>query len=1253
MAVALAELRLLHQVKVIPYLDDILILESSKEKSIHSTHLCMQFLTNLGWIINLQKRALSPSQKIIFVGIEFDTIQGKDTLSLDTPHLIEWSKNKEDTWKSEELARHLKAPHSERQGDDKSKKDRRHRRDEDLNEQEERRYRNGEEKRRHKNREDRDEQEARRHRNRGDRDEQEERRHTNREDQGAHEERRHRTRDGDQREHEERTNRNVDGDRREHEERRHRNRDEDRREHEERRDRNRDGDRREHEERRDRNRDGDRREHEERRNRTRDGERREHEERRNRNVDGDRREHEERRDRNRDGDRREHEERRDRNRDEERRHRNKDKERKEEREHHKYQDSERNADKDTGDPRNHRKEKDKVRDREREREREKSHHTSEKHRTGEREKARETRYSGERPSRLSDEVKELGETGLGKEDSELKRRETKDSVEKDKQRSNDREKRHQERKEKETKKREKEHYDERAERHRRRTEDPDMQDLDRERRRSERKHGENAEREKRHQDRKEETYGVRQLQSSKENSLEPMDVVENSRERQRSLDEDREKRHKERKEKKEQPSEGKERVNEEIENEDPASSTEAAYDDSTNYEEDFEDYDDDFESGSDEDSKEPVKPQVNAPPFKNPEIEAIQKAMILENEKIASFPSVQKQKVFSEQPKQGLSYIRTAHRGVFIDFGSAKQRQVTHQIASKQKKRSADILRLVDLDFSTTVSLLDLPPVKEYEMYIRNFGRTNTKQAYVQCNEDNVDREVQTEEIDNEEKWTQHPGEGAVACGGQKHDAYVNATTVTKVDSQRLAGFLRSACQVIAVLIEEDRAEKQSDCKFESELPCMSISDGCFQLNTNLPFLHDRPVSNLHFSQVQRHILLTVHGSCANSGSVRLDNKYIICVWNIWEPSTPQKVLICESEVKCCCFSPAKASLVFAGTVDGSVAVWDLREDLNMHHTMNIADTNWTFRSATFSTDGVFTNINHTSPVKAIEPVPSTVYKDHGISSVSSHDEVSGFSFQIASLDETGHLILWVVVELRKGDVAGSQSDLGLIPGGKIKLVHSSSIHLNGSFFSKDVISLGPPETLNIKFLPQDSNHFVIGTDIGLITHGTRYGLLEPPKQYKPLHSKMRPSRVTSIDFSPFGIPAFLAGCSDGCIRLHIISADFPARQWNDSTDGQSVTAVQWALTRPTVFFVLDAAYCIYIWDLMQNDLQPIAKESMRDDQVLSVAVLGEPEKNNGLMGLAVAKTSGKVEIQYIKKKWAKPQPRELEKLDLILNGIL
>ncbi|XP_068529565.1 cytoplasmic dynein 2 intermediate chain 1 isoform X2 [Anas acuta] len=677
---------------------------------------------------------------------------------------------------------------------------------------------------------------------------------------------------------------------------------------------------------------------------------------------------------------------------------------------------------------------------------------------------------------------------------------------------------------------------------------------------------------------------------------------------------------------------------------------------SENYEDDFEDYEDDFDDDDEDKSGEEgdAKEKLEEIPFsKTSEIEEIQRAINAENDRISiSLPK--KIKNEKEEPITEGQYppARNPFCGIFMDFEKANQRQSSRSVASKQKKRIAELLPLIDLDFSVTFSLLDLPPVNEYDMYIRNYGKMNTKQAYVQCNEDNLERDVQTEEVETLEKWTQHPGEGALVSGGpiKSQEMSANGALTPKIDSQRLANFLRSAGQVIAVLLEEDQVATQPRWKLRSRQTSLSISDSCFQLNTNQPFLHDRKISCLYVSQVQRQALLSVHGLPEKADVALLKRKSIICVWNVWQPSSPQKVLICDSEVSCCCFSPSRTTLVFAGTIDGSLLVWDLREDSRIHPHMTFGETDWTFRVPTFSTDGVLNSVNHTSPIVAVEPVSTSLCTDqkYGLSSLSYQEEMSGPPFQIASMDENGILNMWVVVELKKVDLSGSQTDLGLIPGGKVKLVHSSTMELNSSLFPKDV-RLRTPQALTIKFLSSDPNHFIVGTNIGLIGHGTRHDLKVLPKLFRPQKSGIRSICVNAIDFFPFGKSLFLVGCSDGSIRLHQMTSEYPLMQWNDSTNGQPIIALQWALTRPAVFFVLDALSNIYIWDLLENDLLPVAKQTIPSEKVVTMALLGEPEKTNGLLGVVLAKDSGQIDVQCVKKKWALPQPEESEKLDLIL----
>ncbi|XP_048950742.1 cytoplasmic dynein 2 intermediate chain 1 isoform X6 [Canis lupus dingo] len=712
--------------------------------------------------------------------------------------------------------------------------------------------------------------------------------------------------------------------------------------------------------------------------------------------------------------------------------------------------------------------------------------------------------------------------------------------------------------------------------------------------------------------------------------------------------------------------EPKKRESKEIEKEDIDSENAGADEYAACFEDDFEDYEDDFEvcDGDDDSSNElELKEKIEELPLaRKREIQEIHKAINAENERIGelSYRLSQKQGLLegerSSETDANSSPCRVPVCGIFVDFATASRRQKSRTQALKQKTRSTKLLRLIDLDFSFTFSLLDLPPVNEYDMYIRNFGKKNTKQAYVQYNEDNVDRDIQTEEIETRGVWTQHPGEGTAVSGGSGSGDVREVAAAPKVNTPRLASFLRAACQVIAVLLEEDRVAAEPSWSPGAVDGTLAISDSSSQLNTSLPFLQDREVSCLCASQVQRQMVVSVHGLPAAAFAPALDSRHVLCVWDIRQPSGPQKVLLCESKVTCCCFSPFKAFLLFAGTAHGSIILWDLREDSRIHQYVKLGDCFWTFRMATFSTDGVLTSVNHCSPIQAVESISTSVYKKQSfvLSPFSMQEEMSGLSFHVASLDESGVLNIWVVVELPRADIAGSVSDLGLIPGGRIKLVHSTTIQLSDSLCQKGCEFWGCTQTLNVKFLPSDPSHFIVGTDMGLISHGTRQDLRVSPKLYKPQQHDVRPVRVNVIDFSPFGEPVFLAGCSDGSIRLHQLTSECPLLQWNGSTEGHAVTCLRWSLTRPAVFLAQDETSCIYIWDLLESDLGPVAKQLISPDRLVAMTVVGEAEKTSGsFLALVLARASGSVDIQYLRRAWVAPVRDELRRLQRLLQEAL
>ncbi|XP_074222726.1 cytoplasmic dynein 2 intermediate chain 1 isoform X3 [Camelus bactrianus] len=618
----------------------------------------------------------------------------------------------------------------------------------------------------------------------------------------------------------------------------------------------------------------------------------------------------------------------------------------------------------------------------------------------------------------------------------------------------------------------------------------------------------------------------------------------------------------------------------EIGKEDADSENAGAGEHTVGFEGDFEDYEDDFEvCDGDEDSGldalESAEMAEELPPARRREIEEIRKAIHAENERVGELsPKLLESPGRVERgrgagPGANNSPSQTPVCGILVDFATASHRQKSRAQALKQKTRSTKLLRLIDLDFSFTFSLLDLPPVNEYDMYIRSFGKKNTKQAYVQCNEDHVERDVQTEEVETREVWTQHPGEGAAVSGG--------------------------------------------DCGFAGRGPCGRGAELA------------PPGTGLHPAS-QRRLRPLQH-----------------------RPAVPPEP---KGDLRACISGPEADSGVrprSAWQGRGAPA----RQQAPALRVGHLAAVRASEGPAVRVGDGVLTSVNHRSPLRAIEPVSASVCKRQScvLSPFSAPEETSGLSFHIASLDESGVLNVWVVVELPRADLAGSISDLGLIPGGRIKLLHSTAVHLGGSLFHKGDEFWVSTQTLNVKFLPSDPDRFVVGTDMGLVCHGTRQERRVFPRLFRPQQQGVRPVRVNVVDFSPFGEPVFLAGCSDGSLRLHQLTAELPRLQWDHSTGGHAINGLHWSLTRPAMFLVWDDASCIYFWDLLESDLGPVAKQSVSPDRLVAMTVVGEAEKTRGsFLALVLARASGSVDVQYLRREWATPAGDERRRLRLLLQ---
>ena len=82
----------------------------------------------------------------------------------------------------------------------------------------------------------------------------------------------------------------------------------------------------------------------------------------------------------------------------------------------------------------------------------------------------------------------------------------------------------------------------------------------------------------------------------------------------------------------------------------------------------------------------------------------------------------------TEQPARIKNDRSPSNRCTFINFSSAKQSQMSGAAATKARRRGNDLLKMIELDVAH-YELFDMPPVNEYELYMRSFGCSNTRQV--------------------------------------------------------------------------------------------------------------------------------------------------------------------------------------------------------------------------------------------------------------------------------------------------------------------------------------------------------------------------------------------------------------------------------------------------------------------------------------------------------------------------------------------
>ncbi|KAI6658419.1 WD repeat-containing protein 60-like [Oopsacas minuta] len=144
--------------------------------------------------------------------------------------------------------------------------------------------------------------------------------------------------------------------------------------------------------------------------------------------------------------------------------------------------------------------------------------------------------------------------------------------------------------------------------------------------------------------------------------------------------------------------------------------------------------------------------------------------------------------------------------------------------------------------------------------------------------------------------------------------------------------------------------------------------------------------------------------------------------WNINDVYQPKRLMECESTLICCCFSPQRLYLAFAGMDNGSICVWDFRDTIDTDTlTPSPIEDGFRTRPASYSTAILSTEGSHMAPICSIVTISRPKNADETRKSARLFDDITmtRLSFQIASIDILGVIHIWVLAEVSNPEMCG------------------------------------------------------------------------------------------------------------------------------------------------------------------------------------------------------------------------------------------
>ncbi|CAF1058490.1 unnamed protein product [Adineta ricciae] len=654
-----------------------------------------------------------------------------------------------------------------------------------------------------------------------------------------------------------------------------------------------------------------------------------------------------------------------------------------------------------------------------------------------------------------------------------------------------------------------------------------------------------------------------------------------------------------------------------------------------NYSDDFEqNYDDDFD-----DEAEPAPVKKSSKSYRE-----------------------ERRRSYNDEPPPPKSYPTSVGISDAEVFANSR-RYHSHDVSDRIRRRYKDLSRLIELD-RQSFNILDMAPMPAHAAYMRDVRSNNKKNApstnniddgtgwtsnvKTQTNDDAEHVQCQTDEIDTRAMWTQHPSESEQkACGSGTTNADNKFSDMTKereneellrmlrleTDLGRYQTFVINAGKLIFALLGE---QSTSNVKSKSKRSKENNKPDGMQQDSNLKFASGLTIlAGLSFKSDVSIAAVCFCPDKPDQVAIFYEPTYTTsygAIYSVRNPDKPLRALTCEASVRSCSSS---AVYIFAGCHDGSVVLFDTSEPSRYNSNSKEPIPS----SPTFSTANIQFNERHYNEVVRVLPLRT-------INMENKNEQPTG-TFSLASLDRDGLIIIWSVVELMKSDEVGSIADLGLKPGGRVRMTQTSSIQVKQSIYmARDSI-----QAYDLSCPINDVDNLYVASNANAVYHMTRYGDMGTPSKLRISTDLESQIEVTCLSFNPMISKLLLVGTANGQLYLYNTGRDEPILSWpNAFRSSATVLSCSWSAGRPSIFFAHDSQDHIKCWDLTKDLYEPLDNAKVEN---LSHFVLSTSYEHETAFALVIKQQSSQIEIHQLDRSFATHSDSFTDKFKATLKEIM